>query len=323
MYRNGKRNRLGSIEGFSINTRKEGLNNRVFNEPISGDLPGDDLEIITSSGKTINSCGQFNTIEQIEDECRENPKCLGYTTKDNRCNGRTNIDECRAGSALPGAEERKPWCLKSTERRGRQITLNNAYGEKITFKKDGLKTVCNNEDGENCFDNPASRNFSTNNTAEYLNPIFGDLPGGDIRCNRINGLAWDPDMNIALEQAQLECANEPDCIGFTTLHKPCLNVDNQSNCRSGKYPANYSFSDRKVHCLKRNRSNLEISPQGNNPWGEMLYIKKGTDATGKFVYPNDPPKRCPEGTTEYVTGETIDGRLRRGCVSPDGEYSYL
>ena len=38
---------------------------------------------------------------------------------------------------------------------------------------------------------------------------------------------WNPDINIAIKQAEVDYANEPDCIGFTTLHKPCLDVNNQ------------------------------------------------------------------------------------------------
>ena len=249
---------------------------------------------------------------------------MAYTTKDPRCDGRTNVEDCRKGILGPLTVEdgpRKPWCLKSKQRRSRKLTLNNTYSEELTFKSSAGK-VCTDNNNDNCFKLPQRpKGWNKDASAEYLNPVFGDLPGYDIRCNQSNGMPWNPDINIAIKQAEVDCANEPDCIGFTTLHKPCLNVANQKNCKDGIYP-DYNFNDRRAHCLKSiNRPNYNITKR--NPWGEMLYIKKGTDAVGKFNYYEDPPKRCPPDTIEVNTGELEDNKLKRGCVRSNGEHFFL
>ena len=110
MYRDGKRNRLGSTEGFKIINYKEGLEN-LFETPILADLPGDDIP---------GSCGNYDTVEKLAKACADDDDCLAYTTKDPRCDGRTNVEDCRAGILGPLTVEdgpRKPWCLKSKQRK--------------------------------------------------------------------------------------------------------------------------------------------------------------------------------------------------------------
>ena len=185
-----------------------------------------------------------------------------------------------------------------------KIKKNNAYGENINLKSEYYDFIEQPPSDENW-------GYKEWDDVGFENPVFGDLPGGDIRCNQRNGFPWGvvigedgnswdkDDIAGAIAQAKEECAREEDCIGFTTIHKGCLDPDNQEACRAGKWPTG-DESDRRVHCLKGKRDDYTMSSVGNNPWGEMFYEKKGTGIN--ITYPNNPVRRCPDGTREVNTG---------------------
>ena len=135
---------------------------------IPGDIPGFD----------IGSCGIFSNIKEISETCGKDDNCIGYTTKHPDCNRGISIEQCRAGIQRPPTVPRVPWCMKSRDALGNteklNIKRNNAYGEELTLKTQYFNNVSQPP-------TDVSWGITQWQDVEYENPVFGDLPGGDIK----------------------------------------------------------------------------------------------------------------------------------------------